>query len=53
MSVAVFLYDDDARCSLLTMLAMLTNSLSPVMGADWTRNLSRHLVPGAGSCFMA
>ena len=32
---------------------MLLNSLSPVMGADWTRNLSRHLASGGGSCFMA
>lgn len=33
--------------------AMLENSWSGVIAADWTRNLSRHLVPGAGSCFIA
>lgn len=37
----------------LTTVAMLANSLSAVMGADWTRNLSRHRTSGAGSCLKA
>jgi hypothetical protein len=33
--------------------AMLAKSLSEVIGAHWTRNLSRHLASRGGSCFIA
>ena len=36
-----------------TTVAILSNSLSAVTGADCTRNLSLHLASGAGSSFMA
>lgn len=37
----------------LTTDAMLANSLSAVMGADWTRNLSLHFASSGGSDFIA
>lgn len=35
------------------MDARLAKSFSGLMGTDWTKNLSLHFVPGAGSCFIA
>src|SRR3569833_3294090 len=37
----------------LTISWTPTNSLSPVMGTDWTSNLSRHLKSRGVSCFIA